>query len=130
MTKLPSSLVMFAARVSPCWLSTATCTRAKGSPRSTLTTLPLISEACREVWDTSVEEKQIAAKRRLTAARRSRIASSKQRNGGPVAHHPPAERRSQNHCVVQRLGFSGFHYFAAAFTSTPAHFSSKVSVEA
>src|SRR5258706_7167995 len=127
MTKLPSFTVMAVARASRCAAtSTATCTRARGSPRSTLTTLPRISAASRKE-----AEKRIEDTTRMTAARRSRIYALELAKLGATAKHYPQERRESG--KLHDSGDQSFrlHYFAdAAFTSTPAHFSSSVSVDA
>src|SRR5258708_35588268 len=90
MTKLPSFLVM-AVETASCWASTrtATCTRARGSPRSTLTTLPRISAARRE----EEERRRIEDTTRMTAARRSRIYALEPAKFRPTAKQYPQERR-------------------------------------
>src|SRR5258708_20390869 len=90
MTKLPSFLVM-AVETASCWASTrtATCTRARGSPRSTLTTLPRMSAARRE----EAERRRIEDTTRMTADRRSRIYAIEPAKFRPTPKHYPQERR-------------------------------------
>src|SRR6266849_1192384 len=90
MTKLPSFVVTAVARASRCAsTSTATCTRARGSPRSTLTTLPRISAASRKE-----EERRIEDATRMTVARRSCIYALEPAKFGAYCEiHHPQERR-------------------------------------
>src|SRR5258708_40237947 len=125
MTKLPSFTVMAVASASRCAsTSTATCTRARGSPRSTLTTLPRISAASRKE-----AEKRIEDTTRMTAARRSRIYALELAKLGATAKHYPQERREAG--KLQDSGDQNLrlHYFSdTAVTSTPAPFSISLSV--
>src|SRR5258707_3362181 len=119
MTKLPSFTVMAVASASRCAsTSTATCTLARGSPRSTLTTLPRISAASRKE-----AEKRIEDTTRMTAARRSRIYALELAKLGATAKHYPQERRESGKIQHSRdQSIPLLHFSDAAFSSTPPHF--------
>src|SRR5258708_40145402 len=119
MTKLPSFTVMAVASASRCAsTSTATCTRARGSPRSTLTTLPRISAASRKE-----AEKRIEDTTRMTAARRSRIYALELAKLGATAKHYPQERRREGKVIRSReQSLRRSYFFSEGFTFAPPHF--------